>query len=1056
MKTSMEEKPFPAWSWSVEQCLKEYGVKLEKGLSTYEVEKRHERYGWNELAKEKGKPLWQLVLEQFDDMLVKILLVAAFISFILAYLHGGESGESGFEAYVEPLVIMLILVLNAIVGVWQENNAEKALEALKELQCESGKVLRDGYLVPDLPARELVPGDIVELHVGDKVPADMRVATLKTSTLRVEQSSLTGEAMPVLKGTNPIFMDDCELQAKENMVFAGTTVVNGSCVCIVVTTGMNTEIGKIQKQIHDASMEDSDTPLKKKLDEFGGRLTTAIGIVCLVVWVINYKNFLSWEVVDGRPSNIKFSFEKCTYYFKIAVALAVAAIPEGLPAVITTCLALGTRKMAQKNAIVRKLPSVETLGCTTVICSDKTGTLTTNQMSVTEFFTLGGKTTASRVIHVEGTTYDPKDGGIVDWTCYNMDANLQAMAEICAICNDAGIHFDGRLFRATGLPTEAALKVLVEKMGVPDSKARNKIRDTQAASSYLIDCNTVKLGCCEWWTRRSKRVATLEFDRIRKSMSVIVREQSGQNRLLVKGAVESLLERSSFVQLADGSLVPIDEQCRESLFSRLLEMSSKGLRCLGLAYKDDLGEFSDYYAENHPAHKKLLDPACYSSIESDLVFVGVVGLRDPPREEVHRAIEDCNEAGIRVMVITGDNKSTAEAICREIKLFSKDEDLTGQSLTGKEFMSLSPSEQVKILLRPGGKVFSRAEPKHKQEIVRLLKEMGEIVAMTGDGVNDAPALKLADIGIAMGITGTEVAKEASDMVLADDNFSTIVSAVAEGRSIYNNMKAFIRYMISSNVGEVISIFLTAALGIPECMIPVQLLWVNLVTDGPPATALGFNPADSDIMLKPPRKSDDSLISSWVLFRYLVIGSYVGIATVGIFVLWYTQASFLGINLANDGHTIIEFSQLRNWGECHSWSNFTASPFTVGGDRLITFSNPCDYFSVGKVKAMTLSLSVLVAIEMFNSLNALSEENSLYEMPPWRNPWLLVAMTISLGLHCLILYTPLLAEVFAVVPLSLKEWFVVILVSAPVVLIDEILKFVVRKSRRRPITKVKEA
>lgn len=488
------EKPFKAWSWSVEQCLKEYQVKLDKGLSTYEVEKRRETYGWNELQKEKGKPMWKLVLEQFDDTLVKILLVAAFISFVLAYLQGNEAGESGFESYVEPLVIVLILVLNAIVGVWQEGNAEKALEALKDMQCESGKVIRDGYLVPDLPARELVPGDIVELRVGDKVPADMRIAFLKTSTLRVEQSSLTGEAMPVLKSTSPLFMDDCELQAKENMVFAGTTVVNGSCVCIVVSIGMCTEIGNIQTQIHEASLEESETPLKKKLDEFGNRLTTAIGIVCLIVWVINYKYFLTWEIVDGRPSNFQFSFDKCTYYFKIAIALAVAAIPEGLPAVITTCLALGTRKMAQKNAIVRKLPSVETLGCTTVICSDKTGTLTTNQMAVTEFFTMGGKTTASRIFHVDGTTYDPKDGGIVDWNCYNMDANLQAVAEICAVCNDAGVYCDGRLFRATGLPTEAALKVLVEKMGVSDSDVKDKIRYSRLLSNHLIDRNTVKLG----------------------------------------------------------------------------------------------------------------------------------------------------------------------------------------------------------------------------------------------------------------------------------------------------------------------------------------------------------------------------------------------------------------------------------------------------------------------------------------------------------------------------------------------------------------------------------
>ncbi|PWA76491.1 calcium-transporting ATPase, endoplasmic reticulum-type [Artemisia annua] len=1050
----MDEKPFPAWSWSVEQCLKAYNVKLERGLSSYDVEKQQEVHGYNELKKEKGKPLWLLVIQQFDDMLVKILLVAAFISFTLAYFERTETNISGFEAYVEPVVIVLILILNAIVGVWQEGNAEKALEALKEMQCESCKTLRDGYMIPDLPARELVPGDIVELRVGDKVPADMRVAVLKTSTLRVEQSSLTGESLPVLKGTQPVLLTDCDLQAKENMVFSGTTIVNGSCICIVVNTGMRSEIGEIQKQIHEASMEESETPLKKKLDEFGHNLTTVIGVVCIAVWIINYKYFLKWEMVDGLPTNVEFSFEKCTYYFKIAVALAVAAIPEGLPAVITTCLALGTRKMAQKNAIMRKLASVETLGCTTVICSDKTGTLTTNQMSVTEVFTFGGKLTAPRIFHVEGTTYDPKDGGIVDWSCYNMDANLQDVAEICAVCNDAEIYSDGRVFRVTGLPTEAALKVLVEKMGVPDAKARTKIRESQIMANYLIDNNSVKLGCCEWWTKRSKRVGTLELDRVRKSMSVIVREPTGQNRMLVKGAVESVLARSSHIQLADGCVVPMDEACRQLVLSRHMEMSSKGLRCLGLAYKDDLGKLSDYDGEHHPSHKKLLDPTSYISIETDLIFVGVVGLRDPPRAEVKSAIEECGEAGIKVLVITGDYKSTAEAICSEIGLFYEGEDLRGKSFTGKEFIGLSTMQQRDILSEPGGKVFSRAEPRHKQEIVRILKEMGEVVAMTGDGVNDAPALKLADIGIAMGITGTEVAKEASDMVLADDNFSTIVSAVGEGRSIYNNMKAFIRYMISSNVGEVISIFLTAALGIPECLIPVQLLWVNLVTDGPPATALGFNPADVDIMRKPPRKSTDPLIDSWVLFRYLVIGSYVGIATVGVFILWYTQPSFMGINLIADGHTLVSVSQLRNWGDCPSWPDFSVTPFVVSSNRTITFSNPCEYFTTGKVKAMTLSLSVLVAIEMFNSLNALSEDNSLLTMPPWRNPYLLVAMAFSFGLHCLILYVPFLSDVFGIVPLGLKEWVLVILVSAPVILIDELLKIVARS--RKCMTKVKTA
>lgn len=1031
----MEEKPCPAWSKTVDQCLQEYDVSVEKGLSSPQVEKRRQIYGWNELQKENGTPLWKLVLEQFDDTLVKILLAAAGVSFILAYFGGNESSETGITAYVEPLVILLILILNAVVGVWQESNAEKALDALKEMQPDQAKVLRDGCYIPDLPARELVPGDIVELRVGNKVPADMRIVCLKTSTIRMEQSSLTGESMPVIKSTYPIPVRDCELQSKECMVFAGTTVANGCCTCIVVSTGMSTEIGKIQAQIQEASMESVDTPLKRKLDEFGERLTKVIGAVCLLVWIINYKYFLSWDVMDGWPKNIRFSFGKCTYYFKIAVALAVAAIPEGLPAVITTCLALGTRKMAQKNAIVRKLPSVETLGCTTVICSDKTGTLTTNQMSVSEFMAIGHSVGSIQEFHVEGTTYNPEDGRILNWPAHNMDVNLETLAEIAAVCNDAGISCQGHQFHATGIPTEAALKVLVEKMGVPDQKAGD--------GRPIFNNGIMKLRNCDWWIQRSRRLALLEFDSIRKSMGVIVRETSGQNRLLVKGAAESLLERSAFQQLADGSIVELDHASRELLLTKLHQMSSKALRCLGLAYKENLGEFSDYDGEKHPAQTKLLEPANYSDIESNLIFVGLVGLRDPPREEVHKAIEDCRGAGIRVMVITGDNKATAESICREIGVFYEGENLSGKSFTGKEFMALPTDKRAEILAKSGGRVFSRAEPKHKQDIVRMLKEAGEVVAMTGDGVNDAPALKLADIGIAMGIAGTEVAKEASDMVLADDNFSTIVSAVAEGRSIYNNMKAFIRYMISSNIGEVASIFITAALGMPEGLIPVQLLWVNLVTDGPPATALGFNPADIDIMQKPPRKSDDSLISAWVFFRYMVIGSYVGIATVGIFALWYTHDSFLGIDLSADGHTLVTLSQLRSWGECPSWDGFEVSPFSVG-DKTLSFSNPCDYFSTGKVKATTLSLSVLVAIEMFNSLNALSEDNSLFTMPPWTNPWLLVAMSISFGLHFLILYIPFLANIFVIVPLSLSEWCLVLLVSLPVILIDEVLKLIGRK------------
>ncbi|XP_068667876.1 calcium-transporting ATPase 4, endoplasmic reticulum-type-like [Aristolochia californica] len=1035
--SAVDRSVFPAWARDIRECEAEYKVSTVNGLLSEEVDARRKVHGWNELEKHEGPSIFRLILDQFNDTLVRILLVAAVISFILAWYDGDEGGEMEITAFVEPLVIFLILIVNAIVGVWQENNAEKALEALKEIQSEHATVKRDGKVIPNLPAKELVPGDIVELRVGDKVPADMRVISLISSTVRVEQGSLTGESMAVNK-THHKVSEDADIQGKECMVFAGTTVVNGSCLCLVTQIGMNTEIGKVHSQIHEAAQHDEDTPLKKKLNEFGEVLTAIIGVVCALVWLINLKYFLTWDYVDGWPSNFKFSFEKCTYYFEIAVALAVAAIPEGLPAVITTCLALGTRKMAQKNALVRKLPSVETLGCTTVICSDKTGTLTTNQMSVAKLVAMGHTAGSVRTFKVEGTTYVPHHGTIHDWPGH-MDANLQMIAKVAAICNDASVTHSGHQYLANGMPTEAALKVLVEKMGPPSGFDR-------------LSSGSGALPCCERWNEREQRIATLEFDRTRKSMGVIVKSNTGRNVLLVKGAVENLLERSSYIQLSDGSIDTLDSTSKDVILQALNDMSTDALRCLGFAYKGDLTDFATYDGENHPAHKLLLDPSNYSSIESDLIFVGLVGLRDPPREEVHKAIEDCRVAGIRVMVITGDNKNTAEAICREIGVFQHGEDISSKSITGREFMLLkNPKEYLR---QTGGLLVSRAEPKHKQEIVKLLKEDGEVVAMTGDGVNDAPALKLADIGIAMGMAGTEVAKEAADMVLADDNFSTIVAAVGEGRSIYNNMKAFIRYMISSNIGEVASIFLTAALGIPEGLIPVQLLWVNLVTDGPPATALGFNPPDRDIMKKPPRRSDDSLISAWILFRYLVIGLYVGLATVGVFIIWYTHGSFLGIDLSGDGHSLVSYSQLSNWGQCPSWEGFLVSPFTAGS-RVFSFdTNPCDYFQSGKVKAMTLSLSVLVAIEMFNSLNALSEDGSLLSMPPWVNPWLLLAMSVSFGLHFLILYVPFLAEVFGIVPLSLNEWLLVVAVALPVILIDEVLKFIGRNTSGRQVSSVK--
>lgn len=1028
--------PYPAWLKSPSEVQRDLHVDLAVGLSDAEVLERQKEYGYNELEKEPPTPWWKLVAEQFDDMLVKILLLSAGVSFVLAYFE--DHGEEGIRAYIEPFVILLILILNAAVGVWQESNAEAALEALKDLQGETARVIRGGKMISDLASRELVPGDVVELHVGDKVPADLRVCVLKTATVRAEQSSLTGESVAVQKCTHALQgAADMELQSKENMLFSGTAISNGTCIGIVTATGMSTEIGKIQSQIQEASNEDNETPLKKKLNHFGEMLAQVIFWICVVVWVINYHHYISWRNFPGLPipdpRTITINISKAIYYLKIAVALAVAAIPEGLPAVITTCLALGTRSMAKQNAIVRKLPSVETLGCTTVICSDKTGTLTTNQMSVVQL-TQMDTSHSVKTWTVDGHTYNPNEGCVV--ALPRLDAALVSIAEICSVCNEAVLECKGGVYKAVGGPTEAALKVLVEKLGLMDASTTRMLADKRLRSP-----EDHPEPISRAYQARLPLISLLEFDRDRKSMSVLCKpEAGGPNILLVKGAAECVLERCSHVMLPDGKIEKLSDAGRKAILADVQRMAEAALRCLALARKADLpSQLAKYDGEESgPAHKTLSDPSKYAEVESGLIFCGLAALQDPPRPEVAPAIQRCKQAGIRVIVITGDNKSTAEAICRKIGVFTEDESLEGKSFTGRDFVSLPKEKQIAVLAGGGGRVFSRAEPRHKQDIVRLLKEQGEVTAMTGDGVNDAPALKLADIGIAMGIAGTEVAKEASDFVLMDDNFSSIVSAVAEGRSIYNNMKAFIRYMISSNIGEVASIFFTAALGLPENLIPVQLLWVNLVTDGPPATALGFNKADKDIMEKPPRKSDEMLITPWVFLRYMIIGVYVGLATVGAFCSWYMFDSFMGIDLSADGHTTVTWHQLTHWEECPSWKGFKAGPFTAGGDTF-TFDDPCDYFSVGKIKACTLALTVIVVIEMANALNALSEDGSLLVMPPWTNPWLLVAMVVSIGLHCVILYVPFLASIFSIVPLSLNEWLLVLLWSLPVVLIDEVLK-----------------
>merc|ERR1719204_2346326 len=586
------------------------------------------------------------------------------------------------------------------------------------------------------------------------------------------------------------------------------------------------------------------TPLGKKLDEFGEQLSKVISVICVAVWAINIGHF-------NDPAHGGSWIKGAVYYFKIAVALAVAAIPEGLPAVITTCLALGTRRMAAKNAIVRSLPSVETLGCTSVICSDKTGTLTTNMMSVCKMFTFADEAGNLEEFEISGSTYEPV-GDIFNHGKKVKGADFEALEEMATIsmmCNDSAIDFNEfkNIFEKVGEATETALITLAEKVN-PYGVAKTGGRLEQA--------KVVKKDMDGKW----KKDFTLEFSRDRKSMSSYCTPKKPTRigngpKMFVKGAPEGVLDRCTHYRVGSDKR-PMTDALRQKIMDRAVEYGTgrDTLRCLALATCDSPMSPSDMDLDN--SNK-------FAQYEINLTFVGVVGMLDPPRVEVKPAIQTCRKAGIRVIMITGDNKNTAEAICRRIGIFSEDERTDGMAYSGREFDDLSPSDQKSAVAN--SRMFARVEPFHKSKIVEYLQGMGEISAMTGDGVNDAPALKKAEIGIAMG-SGTAVAKTASEMVLADDNFTSIVAAVEEGRAIYNNMKQFIRYLISSNIGEVVSIFLTAALGLPEALIPVQLLWVNLVTDGLPATALSFNPPDLDIMDKPPRGTNEPLISGWLFMR----------------------------------------------------------------------------------------------------------------------------------------------------------------------------------------------
>ena len=986
-------------AWTKDATIQRFEADLDAGLSQAEVLRRRALSGRNVLVQAAPRTRWSMLADQFDDKLVQILVGVAVLSAVLGMLDADDP-----TAWVDPLVISLILASNAAVGVWQESSADGALAALEKLQPDKCCARRDGKWDGEVAAGDLVPGDAVYLRVGDKVPADCRLVQLKTAAFSTDEAALTGESLTTAKDLEVVKDEKASLADRTNMIFAGTVVTRGHACGIVTATGMATQIGRVQAGVDTAREDREKTPLAKKLDEFGSQLTLVIGGICALTFAASVPRF-------GSPVFGGNKLKGAAHYAKSAVALGVAAIPEGLPAVITLCLSLGTRRMAARRVVVRRLPSVETLGCTSVICSDKTGTLTTNAMTVVSL--LVPASTSFEELKVSGQSYDPSDGAVEGYEDRSQcDDRLSPCAAVCALCNDAQLQRDEKgAFVRVGEPTETALRVLAEKLG-PPAVATPALQDTETW------CRAARA-----WSQAFARNATLEFDRGRKSMSTICTGED--TRLYVKGAPDSVIGRCSHVRTKDGA-VPLNDAMRKVLLGKVAQMASRPLRCLALATKD-IEAYGDVEAGG---------PSVHEAFESDLILEGVCGIRDPPRPEAQRAIARCKSAGIRVFMITGDSKETAVAIGKELGILQDSE----RAWEGNEFFKDASAEAEgvrKNLLAPskGDGVFCRTAPADKQRIIKLLADAhGDITAMTGDGVNDAPALQQASIGIAMGISGTEVAKQAADMVLMDDNFASIVDAVEEGRAIYKNMQSFICFLLSCNFGEVATVFGATCLGVPDVLTPLQLLWVNLVTDGPPATALGFNPPDPDAMSKPPRDPSAPILTPWLLTRYAVTGSYVGFATIAVFLNEFKDRG-------------VALKQLRSWASCDvstvEWAGF--APSGVIGDACTGA-----FGAKGPVKAtaQTLALTTLVAMEMLKALSAVSLDHSLLRVPPTRNPWLLAGVALPTMLHLLLLHVAPLRSLFGLAPLTRAHWAAVAKFSLPILLVEEATKAVGREVDRR--------
>ncbi|MBN1487576.1 MAG: calcium-translocating P-type ATPase, SERCA-type [Anaerolineae bacterium] len=914
---------------NIEEAVQTLNTDLQAGLSTAEAQKRLDTYGYNELQEKPPTTFWERLLDQLKGFVVIILLVAAVIS-------------AAMGDWVEAVVIMAIVVLNAAIGVIQESKAEEALEALKKMAAPDAQVLRDGHRVT-IPARELIPGDVVILEAGSIVPADLRF--VESANLKIEEASLTGESVPVNKYANKVLPEDAGLGDRRNLGFMSTTVTYGRATGVVIATGMQTEMGHIAEMIQ--SVEDEQTPLQRKLDDVGKSLGIGSLIICGLVFVVSV----------ARPLLVgdALTLDDVADFFMIAISLAIAAVPEGLPAVVTICLALGMQEMVKRHALIRRLPAVETLGSATVICSDKTGTLTQNQMTVTRVWVADGE------YAVTGKGYNPEgtftlDGQDVEVTQHKI---LENVLWGSTLCNDALLEKEngGDGYRMIGDPTEGSMVVAAAKAGM----WRNKLEES------------------------FPRVAEIPFDSERKRMTTIhdLHIDGGHNPApisgdhqgyiaIVKGAPDLVLDRCTHIATAEG-VVEMSAVHQQTISEANAEMASQALRVLAVAYRP----LSEVPPEPKP-----------EDVEQDLVFMGLMGMIDPARPEIVPAVKKALGAGLRTVMVTGDYAITAAAIAREIGILRPNH----QVISGKELEEMDDEQLNKVI--DNVDVFARVAPHHKVRIVEALRSRNNVVAMTGDGVNDAPALKRADIGVAMGITGTDVSKQTADMVLTDDNYVSIVSAIEQGRVIYSNIRKFVYFLLSCNMAEIAILFIAALLGWPVPLTAIQLLWLNLLSDGAPALALGLEKGDPDIMERPPRPPDEPVIN-----REMISG--VVVQTIAI-----TAAVLL------------------------AYSRGTAFALATGTDPIAT--------------AETLAFVTLVLSELFRAYTSRSERYPLFKLGLFSNKWMQYAVGFSVLLLMMVVYVPFFQPIFNTIPLTFNEWLLVLPLTLVPSVAAEIYKAVTRR------------